>query len=134
MRWWVRQRPASVTRTSASGALGSGAGELWTRRSRGPWRTAALMADNLQEHPRLDQTLYFKGLRLPRRVAAVEEDRLSRHESRRVGRQIDRQRPDLLGPADPSHRDVARQPLVDPRVRERGIRHIGREPPGSERV
>src|SRR5436305_12241311 len=117
MRWSVPQRPASVTWTSTSSAPGSGGAMAWTRRSRGPWRTAAFMADNL-----------------PGGMAAVQEDRLTGHEGRRLRRQIDGQGPDLLGPPDPAHRDVSREPLVDLRVRERGIGHVRGEPPRRDPV
>src|SRR5947208_7106984 len=117
MRWSVPQRPASVTWTSTSPAPGSGGATAWTRRSRGPWRTAAFMADNL-----------------PGGMAAVQEDRLTGHEGRRLRRQIDGQGPDLLGPPDPAHGDVSRETLVDLRVRERGIGHVRGEPARRDRV
>src|SRR5262249_58515704 len=75
---------------------GRGSAMLWTRRARGPWSLAAFIDDNLRG-----------------RVAAVEEDRLARHEVRARRGKIDGEWPDLLGPPDAASRDVAGQALVD---------------------
>src|SRR5207249_4761943 len=41
---------------------------------------------------------------------------------------------DFLGPPDPAHGDVAREPLVDPRVRKRLVGHGRGEPSRGDRV
>src|SRR6266436_4036515 len=103
-------------RTTTSPGSGRGSRRLSTRRSRGPWRIAAFMADNLLDG--------LPSGNLRGRVAAVEEERLAGHEVGARRRQIDGQRPDLLGPADSSGRDVPGQALVDRRVRERLAGHV----------
>src|SRR6266403_4331766 len=113
-------------RTTASPGAGRGSRMLSTRRSRGPWRTAAFMADNLLDGP-------LPG-NLRGRVAAVEEERLAGHEVGARGGEVDGQRADLLGPSDTAGRDVARQALVDRRVGERLVGHVRREPARRDRV
>src|SRR5262249_7544409 len=104
-------------RTRTSPGSGSGSRRRSTRTSPGPWRIAAFLADNLLDGPRSGN---LRG-----RVAAVEEERLAGHEVGAGRRQIDRQRSDLLGPPDASRRNVAGQALVDRRVGERLVGHVG---------
>src|SRR5436309_3471482 len=120
MRWSVPQRPASVTWTSTSSAPGSGGAMAWTRRSRGPWRTAAFMADNL-----------------PGGMAAVEDAREIRvhHEAPIVRRHLGERRD--LGDAGVVHDDVEPPELADRAAHQRldlcvardvGGRHQGAAP------
>src|SRR5262249_14538089 len=96
---------------------GRGSAMLWTRRARGPWSLAAFIDDNLRG-----------------RVAAVEEDRLARHEVRARRGEIYGEWPDLLGPPDAASRDVAGQALVDGGDGERLVGHVGLEPARRDRV
>src|SRR5205814_1981741 len=69
-----------------------------------------------------------------RRVATVEEDGLAGHEVRARGGEEDDEGTDLLQPTRAPHRDVPRQTLVDPRIRERRLVHVGDEPSRRDRV
>src|SRR5947208_1457202 len=64
-----------------------------------------------------------------RRVATVEEDGLAGHEVRARGGEEDDERTDLLQPTRAPHRNVPRQPLVDPRIAARLLGHVAHEPP-----
>src|ERR671936_2846412 len=69
-----------------------------------------------------------------RRVTAVEEHGLAGHEVGPRGRQEDDERADFLEASRATHRNVACETLVDPRIAERLLVHLGDEPAGCDRV
>src|SRR2546423_15687072 len=69
-----------------------------------------------------------------RRVATVEEDGLAGHEVRARGGEEDDEGTDLLQPTRAPHRNVPRQTLVDPRIPERLLVHVGDEPSPPDRI
>src|SRR6266571_8498055 len=71
-----------------------------------------------------------------RRVAAVQEDGLARHEVRRRRREIDGERADLLGTPCATRGDIAKESVGELWIlgTERGSRHVGREPARRDRV
>src|SRR5205823_12815689 len=70
-----------------------------------------------------------------RRVAAVQEDGLARHEVRRRRREIDGERADLLGTPCATRGDIAKESVGELRIlaTERGVRLVGGEPARRER-
>src|SRR5262245_58897363 len=67
-------------------------------------------------------------------MAPVEEDGLAGHEVRGGRGQVDGQGADLLGPADPSGRNVTYKTLSDPLVPPGRRRHLRVEPAGRDAV
>src|SRR5215470_7152117 len=68
------------------------------------------------------------------RVTSVEEDGLAGHEVRPRRREEEDERADLVEPPRAPHRNVAGQALVDFRIGEGLLVHVGDEPAGSNRV
>src|SRR2546422_473764 len=69
-----------------------------------------------------------------RRVPAVEEHGLPGHEVGPRRREQDDERADLLQASRAPHRDVARETLVDARLGERLLVHVGDEPPRGDGI